>query len=130
MTKTASTFYPPPSSTRSTPALSKPHLDIVSSGLHYLAKFKEGEKDNILGAMNEQQKSYAVLPRYQDTKLMEVYLVGEFLKRHGREVEGIVINTSNPGWCDTSVSLRCSDFGIFSQLISYGAPIGHSSKTP
>lgn len=113
VTKTASTYYSP-GARRGSKTLVKPHISIVSSGLHHIASFKDAKQDNILGSMNKEPKSFGAAMRYMDTKVMEVYLVREFLKRHGSEVDGIVLNTSNPGWCHSAVSIQAKLFSFAS----------------
>jgi hypothetical protein len=57
----------------------------------------------ILQEMND-PKSFNDLERYMDSKIMEMYLVREIAEH--ADVQGVVLNAANPGWCHSGVRSR------------------------
>ncbi|GAA6030872.1 hypothetical protein JCM8097_008917 [Rhodosporidiobolus ruineniae] len=85
----------------------KPHLTIVSSEVHYWAKFaelesyKSGKNPSILAVLND-QTVYGGFDRYNISKLLNVFLVREFNKLP--QVRGkVVVNAVCPGFTQSSL---------------------------
>ncbi|KAK4064136.1 uncharacterized protein Triagg1_9115 [Trichoderma aggressivum f. europaeum] len=84
-----------------------PHLSIVSSEAHHLAKFDEINAANLYEHLNS-EASYSQQPRYQVTKLLEVLLVREIVTRlkHNSNFTAhpTTINLVNPGLCYSAIN--------------------------
>lgn len=114
MQRTASSFYP----SNRPGTLSKPHMTLVTSGLHFLASLSAKSKPEILAAMNV-PKGWGADARYNDTKLMVVFWVkalAERVQRASASTMGgggsVIVNGVNPGFCAGSgvrLCLPCID---------------------
>lgn len=97
--KTARTYHP--SATSNT--LSKPHLTIVTSSLHYEAKLPVNPEHDILPALNA-KGGFEGVQRYMQTKLLEVLFVRSLSEHVERTAPGsVLINSVNPGFCHSNV---------------------------
>ncbi|KAH7115032.1 hypothetical protein B0J11DRAFT_561675 [Dendryphion nanum] len=94
--------------------LANPHMRFVSSGLHAMAKFPEGNlpAGEVQAALNDQTK-YNRADRYQTTKLIGLLWVKE--SASSIEKEHIVVNAPNLGFCKTSLMRDAS--GIIMDII-------------
>jgi len=90
-----------PRSSSSRPTLSKPHLSIMTSGLHYMSVFAARKSPaGILQTMND-AKGFNGDERYNETKLMVIWMVKSLAQRLGNS-SGIIINGVNPGFVPSS----------------------------
>lgn len=99
--KTARAYYP--SATLTSNILSKPHLTIVTSSLHYEAKLPVNPEHDILPALNA-KGGFEGVQRYMQTKLLEVLFVRSLSEHVERTAPGsVLINSVNPGFCHSNV---------------------------
>lgn len=83
-------------------ALSKPHITIVTSSLHYEGKLP-GTLKPIFPAMN-MEEGFEGLQRYMQTKLIEVLFVRSLSARVERAApRSVLINSVSPGFCHSNV---------------------------
>lgn len=94
-----------------------PHLTVVTSGLHTVAKFVERQEDDIFAALSRKddvniadrfvsrptKPTFMSLthhrPSYNVSKLLEVYAVRELATLLPVSDSGVVVNMVNPGLC-------------------------------
>lgn len=95
--ETSKSHYNSPPSPES---LSKPHLSIVTSGLHYMTTFapRKAPAGGMLLAMNDQKK-YGVDERYNESKVMVVWFAKSLAQQVG---DSVIVNSVNPGYCPGS----------------------------
>lgn len=76
----------------------QPVITITSSGAHADAKFKEqsAPEGQILNTMND-AKSFNMMLRYPDSKLLEVFCVKHLGEHHPKSQ--VTINNVDPGFC-------------------------------
>ncbi|KAI9451774.1 hypothetical protein F5148DRAFT_1238224 [Russula earlei] len=83
-----------------------PRVVIVSSELHYWAKFsrKEVESERILRVLNDKEHcTFRVMAtRYHITKLLNVLFVRELAKRLSQN-SPVIVNAVNPGYCKSQL---------------------------
>lgn len=81
----------------------RPHLTIVSSGLHEMAKFPERSlaKGEILAALNDEKK-YKQQDRYPTTKLISLLWTRSLASKIPSSE--IIINAPAPGFCKTGLT--------------------------
>ncbi|ESZ97251.1 hypothetical protein SBOR_2374 [Sclerotinia borealis F-4128] len=82
----------------------QPRLSIVASDLHFIAKFAEGQEEDIFAALNN-EKSELGLERYAASKLIQVYGVRELAHLLTREADSVsptvIVNCMTPGYCQS-----------------------------
>jgi retinol dehydrogenase 12 len=110
----------------SQPSAVKPHLTIVSSGLHKMAKFKESEQPEgqILNTLNEKTK-YNQQDRYPVSKTVGLLWTKELAKRI--PCSDIVINAPTPGFCKTGLMGNTAG-GMKYVLTLFAALFGRSAE--
>ncbi|THV49636.1 hypothetical protein BGAL_0186g00250 [Botrytis galanthina] len=115
------------SSTRPTDA-PQPHLSIVSSGLHEMAKFPEKDlpQGEILVALNDATR-YTQSDRYPVTKAISLLWTKELAKKVASSE--VIINAPTPGFCKTGLMSQTSGIMGFIvklsiMLVSRSAPDG------
>ncbi|KAG8816792.1 hypothetical protein FRC19_011801 [Serendipita sp. 401] len=82
----------------------KPHLVIVASDTHVMAKFKTRNESNILSALNSKEH-FDGQDRYPDTKLIDIFMTREMgtTPQLRQGASGIVICSVNPGFCRSQI---------------------------
>ena len=79
----------------------RPHLCIPNTSLHVLVTFPEQKDAHPIAALNDQSLYKAGgWDRYNTTKLLVVFLTRELAKR---ATTGVIVNTSNPGFCKSDL---------------------------
>ncbi|CCA72832.1 hypothetical protein PIIN_06768 [Serendipita indica DSM 11827] len=91
----------------------KPHLVIVSSGVHLVAPFKDKNQANIFAALNTESR-YVQGDRYFDSKLLEILITRHISKipKFSQEASGVVMCTVNPGFCRSELMRRSPSAAI------------------
>ncbi|KAI1118994.1 NAD(P)-binding protein [Nemania sp. NC0429] len=87
---------------------SSPHITIVSSDAYRLTKFVEMNSPNIYEAFND-KNTFNGQARYQDSKLLQVLLQREIVKRLANAKAGVppvVFNLVSPGLCVTNIDRK------------------------
>lgn len=80
---------------------SLPHLEIVSSDVHYLTRMRELNAPDIYARLND-ESSYDRLDRYNISKALEVLFVRELVSRLNDD-RSVVIDLVNPGLCRSAL---------------------------
>ncbi|KAF1982919.1 short-chain dehydrogenase/reductase-like protein [Aulographum hederae CBS 113979] len=97
-----------------------PHLCIVSSEAHFMAKFPEAKSPSIFAALADpNSKNHD--QKYNISKLLEVLLVRELASRlspPGTSSPAIILNTLTPGLCNSQLMRHANP------LLAVGAKIG------
>ncbi|MCJ1297752.1 hypothetical protein MMC08_000540 [Hypocenomyce scalaris] len=91
-----------------------PRLTVVTSALHFRAKFEERKRQGIFGALND-KKTAKMADRYNTSKLLEILIVRHLTSFSGfktGETSAVVINTVNPGFCHSELTREASGFPI------------------
>ncbi|ATY59841.1 Short-chain dehydrogenase reductase SDR [Cordyceps militaris] len=120
---------------RTSKSVGKPaRLTIVSSENHFWAKFREQSAPNILEALdaNEdcfQGKDKSNIERYSTSKLLNVFWMRELNARAAKLELDIIINTVNPGFCDSSLHRSDESARSFVKLIAWTSAQGASVIT-
>ncbi|TGO27604.1 hypothetical protein BPAE_0039g00140 [Botrytis paeoniae] len=106
----------------------QPHLSIVSSGLHEMAKFPEKDlpQGEILAALSDATR-YTQSDRYPVTKAISLLCTKELAKKVASSE--VIINAPTPGFCKTGLMSQNSGImGFFVKLsmmlVSRSAPDG------
>lgn len=113
------------STSHTLPDVPRPHLTIVSSGLHAMAKFPERKlgKGEALSALNDPKK-YNQQDRYPVTKALSLLWTKELAERVASSE--VIINAPTPGFCKTG--LMRNTHGIMSYVVKLsGALLGRSA---
>jgi len=76
---------------------SLPHLEIVSSDVHYLTKMRELNAPDLYAKLND-ESTFNQRDRYNISKALEVLFVRELVARLGDDTS-VVIDLVNPGLC-------------------------------
>ncbi|EMR85851.1 hypothetical protein ACHAPC_007627 [Botrytis cinerea] len=104
----------------------QPHLSIVSSGLHEMAKFPEKDlpQGEILAALNDATR-YTQSDRYPVTKAISLLWTKELSKRIPSSE--IIINAPTPGFCKTGLMSQTS--GIMGLIVKLAfLSVGRSAQ--
>jgi retinol dehydrogenase 12 len=80
----------------------KPYLVIISSDVHYIAKFNERKSPKIFDALKDKGMT-DMNDRYPVTKLLEVCVVREWVQLYMSNDYPIILNTVNPGLCHSEL---------------------------
>lgn len=107
------------------PDAPRPHLTIVSSGLHAMAKFPESKLGNgeVLSTLNDPKK-YNQQDRYPVTKALGLLWTKALAERVASSE--VIINAPTPGFCKTG--LMRNTHGIMSYVVKFsGALLGRSA---
>ena len=82
----------------------RPHLTIVSSGVHLVAKFEERNNPSIFDALND-PKTVHMSDRYNVSKLLEVFAVRQIVADYCPDSSKypVVINYIGPGLCHSGL---------------------------
>ncbi|KAH8919066.1 NAD(P)-binding protein [Atractiella rhizophila] len=105
--------------------LIKPHLAVVTSDLHAVAKFKEHKDPEIMKSVNRQPVTLS--ETYQRSKLLDILFARELARRP--EAKGIIVSAPNPGLCTSELSRHATGgvklaFGILRALAAKPAEVG------
>ncbi|KEF55002.1 uncharacterized protein A1O9_08654 [Exophiala aquamarina CBS 119918] len=76
---------------------SLPHLEIVSSDVHYLTKMRELNAPDLYAKLND-KSTFDQNDRYNISKALEVLFIRELVSRLGDD-KSVVIDLVNPGLC-------------------------------
>ncbi|KAI0477991.1 NAD(P)-binding protein [Xylaria cf. heliscus] len=98
---------------------SSPHITIVSSDAYRLTKFVEINSPDIYEAFND-KSTFNGQARYQDSKLLQVLVHREVVKRlarHKSDVLPITFNLVSPGLCVTNIDNKDGKYGIVMRLL-------------
>ncbi|KAI4217444.1 MAG: hypothetical protein LQ351_000039 [Letrouitia transgressa] len=89
-----------------------PHLTIVSSDVHFVAKFAERKSADIFAALNDKETA-DMKDRYNVSKILEVFYTRELAQRvdHSKQ-SGVIINFVNPGLCHSELA-REAGIGLY-----------------
>ena len=104
----------------------RPHLVIVSSEVHNWTSLPAKDKPNIFVALNDKD-SANMMTRYADTKLMEILVLRELFDSviESPGTYPIIINTVNPGFCQTDFGDEASFFfKVLKLLIARRVDVG------
>ncbi|KAJ5557480.1 NAD(P)-binding protein [Penicillium frequentans] len=96
---------------------SQPHLVIVSSEAHRLTKFPEINTPDLYAKLNE-KSDFSQQPRYQVTKLMEVFFTRELVARLGSSTR-VIINLVNPGLCTSNLDRNSGKSPAMLRLVRF-----------
>jgi retinol dehydrogenase 12 len=80
----------------------KPYLVIVSSDVHYMANFNERKSPKIFDALQDKENT-DMNDRYNVTKLLEVYVVREWVRLYMSNDYPVILNAVNPGLCHSEL---------------------------
>lgn len=108
------------------PDAPRPHLTIVSSGLHGMAKFPERKlgKGEVLSALNDPKK-YHQQDRYPVTKALGLLWTKELAEKVASSE--VIINAPTPGFCKTG--LMRNTHGVMAYVVKFsGALLGRSAE--
>ncbi|KAI1618836.1 putative short-chain dehydrogenase [Exophiala viscosa] len=95
-------------------AIAVPHLVIVASDIHQMAKFSERNASNILQALNDKklwEKTQSVNPleRYAVSKLLDHYITIELANMVAAKdgaLPQVIVNCVTPGFCKSQLMSR------------------------
>ncbi|KAJ3498504.1 hypothetical protein NLG97_g1071 [Lecanicillium saksenae] len=109
-------------------------LTIVSSENHFWAKFREQSAPSILEALDANEECFkgkdkSNIERYSTSKLLNVFWMRELNTRATKLKLDIVINTVNPGFCDSSLHRSDESARNFVKLIAWTSAQGASVIT-
>lgn len=109
-------------------------LTIVSSENHFWAKFREQSAPNILEALDANEECFEgkdrnSIERYSTSKLLNVFWMRELNSRASRLELDIIINTVNPGFCDSSLHRSDQSARSAVKLIAWTSAQGASVIT-
>ncbi|RYC64864.1 hypothetical protein CHU98_g1347 [Xylaria longipes] len=93
---------------------SSPHITIVSSDAYFLTKFVEINSPDIYEAFNNKD-TFDGQARYQDSKLLQVLIHLEVVKRlarHKSDVPPITFNLVAPGLCISNIDNKDGKYGL------------------
>ncbi|TEY85262.1 hypothetical protein BOTCAL_0015g00510 [Botryotinia calthae] len=104
----------------------QPHLSIVSSGLHEMAKFPEKDlpQGEILAALNDANR-YTQSDRYPVTKAISLLWTKELSKRIPSSK--VIINAPTPGFCKTGLMSQTSGIMGFIVKLAF-LSVGRSAQ--
>ncbi|KAI1754134.1 NAD(P)-binding protein [Xylaria castorea] len=98
---------------------SSPHITIVSSDAYRLTKFVEINTPDIYEAFND-RSTFNGQARYQDSKLLQVLVLREVVKRlakHKSDIPPITFNLVSPGLCVTNIDNKDGKYGLGMRLV-------------
>ncbi|KAI0860062.1 NAD(P)-binding protein [Xylaria cubensis] len=98
---------------------SSPHITIVSSDAYRLTKFAEINSPDIYEAFND-ESTFNGQSRYQDSKLLQVLIHREVVKRlakHGSGIPPITFNLVTPGLCVSNIDNKDGKYGLGMRLV-------------
>ncbi|KAI0444124.1 NAD(P)-binding protein [Xylaria telfairii] len=98
---------------------SSPHLTIVSSDAYRLTKFVEINSSDIYEAFND-KSTFNGQVRYQDSKLLQVLIHREVIKRlakHESDVPPVTFNLVSPGLCVSNIDNKDGKYGLGVRLV-------------
>ena len=96
-------------------------LTIVSSETHFYSKFEEINAPNTLAHMDDEKSFGSGMDRYNTTKLLNVLWTRELSKRVGGN---IIVDTVNPGSCQSNLHRHNSSHALFVNLIGWTSTQG------
>jgi NAD(P)-dependent dehydrogenase (short-subunit alcohol dehydrogenase family) len=105
----------------------RPTLSIVSSDVHYWAKFpeKDAPTGQILTKLSASKEGVDMLNRYQVSKLLDVLCTRAMADRKSAQTIPVTINTVNPGLCHSDLSREGGlSFRIIKALLARSTEIG------
>ncbi|KAJ6789429.1 hypothetical protein PWT90_00230 [Aphanocladium album] len=120
---------------RTTKSVGQPtRLTIVSSENHFWAKFREQDAPNILEALDANEECFkgkdkSNIERYSTSKLLNVLWMRELNARAAKLKFDIIINTVNPGFCDSSLHRSDESTRSAVKLIAWTSAQGASVIT-
>ncbi|KAA8576005.1 hypothetical protein MFRU_033g00300 [Monilinia fructicola] len=83
----------------------QPRLSIVTSDLHFIAKFTESQEKDIFAALNDEKTSKLGMERYAVSKIIQVFGARELAHRLTRDSDSIspavIVNCMTPGACQS-----------------------------
>ncbi|KAI0547643.1 NAD(P)-binding protein [Xylaria curta] len=98
---------------------SSPHITIVSSDAYRLTKFVEINTPDIYEAFNN-KSTFNGQARYQDSKLLQVLVHREIVKRLAKHESGaspITFNLVTPGLCVSNIDNKDGKYGLGMRLV-------------
>ncbi|KAI1739505.1 NAD(P)-binding protein [Xylaria scruposa] len=98
---------------------SSPHITIVSSDAYRLTKFVEINSPDIYEAFND-KSTFNGQARYQDSKLLQVLVHREVVKRLAKYESGvspITFNLVSPGLCVSNIDNKDGKYGLGMRLV-------------
>jgi retinol dehydrogenase 12 len=109
----------------------QPHLTIVASDVHFIAKFREQDSQNIFAALDDKSKATLGFERYSTSKLLEVLVVREMasITRKNSNNTPVIFNCLTPGACKSELSREASGFAalmmtLLSNIIARTTEVG------